>query len=108
MRNTLTPLDGRSGRRGRWAPQRPPRAVLGRIVLTAARRGLAIGDPSESETDDFRAVPGRSPFVLEMNAGFAGAHRIVPGTGVRIEHGLDLLPPENSSDTVEIGHQDGR
>jgi hypothetical protein len=82
--------------------------VLGRIVISAGRRGLAIGDPSRSETDDLRSVPGRSPFVLEVNAGFAGAHRIVPGTGVGVEHGLDLLPPENSSDTVEIGHQDGR
>jgi uncharacterized membrane protein (UPF0127 family) len=70
MRNTWIPLD--------------------MIFITPDRRVLGIVENAEPETDDPREVEGRSQFVLEVNAGFARAHGIVPGTPVRFENVPEL------------------
>ena len=65
MRNTLIPLD--------------------MIFITSELRVLGVVENAEPETEDPREVPGLSQFVLEVNAGFARAHGIGPGTAVRFE-----------------------
>ena len=62
MRNTYIPLD--------------------MVFITSARRVLGVVESAQPLTDDPRSVPGISQYVLEVPGGWAGDHRIAPGTPV--------------------------
>jgi hypothetical protein len=63
------------------------------VFITSERTVLGVVENAEPETDDPREVEGVSQFVLEVNAGFARAHGIGPGTVVRFEDVADVPPP---------------
>jgi uncharacterized membrane protein (UPF0127 family) len=65
MRNTYLPLD--------------------MIFITADHRVLGVVENATPRTDDPRGVDGDSQYVLEVNAGFARANGIGPGTRVAFE-----------------------
>lgn len=81
MRNTLIPLD--------------------MIFITRDMRVLGVVENAEPETEDPREVPGLSQFVLEVNAGFARANGIGPGTAVRFEDVGDV-PVRGGPDDDEV------
>ena len=66
MHNTLLPLD--------------------MIFITTDMRVLGVVESATPQTDDPRGVEGDSQYVLEVNAGYARAHGIGPGTRVRFEN----------------------
>lgn len=78
MRNTFIPLD--------------------MIFITSEMRVLGVVENAEPETEDPREVPGLSQFVLEVNAGFARANGIGPGTAVRFEDVGDVPVPGGPED----------
>jgi uncharacterized membrane protein (UPF0127 family) len=69
MRNTHVPLD--------------------MIFITDQLLVLGVVENAEPLTESPRSVPGNSQYVLEVNAGYARAHGIGPGTVVRFE-GVEL------------------
>lgn len=73
MRNTYLPLD--------------------MIFIKSDLTVLGVVEGAKPLTEDSRAVPGESQFVLEVNATYARRHQIGPGTKVRFE-GTDLIPVE--------------
>jgi uncharacterized membrane protein (UPF0127 family) len=75
MRNTYIPLD--------------------MVFITSDFRVLGVVENATPETDDAREVEGDSQYVLEVNAGFAREHGIVPGTHVRFE---DIPPPPGADE----------
>lgn len=56
---------------------------LDMIFIRADLAVLGVVENAEPLTDDPRQVPGRSQYVLEVNAGFARSHGVGPGTKVR-------------------------
>jgi uncharacterized membrane protein (UPF0127 family) len=58
---------------------------LDMIFIDEAMRVLGIVENAEPLTDSARAVPGRSRYVLEVNAGFSRRAGIASGTAVRFE-----------------------
>lgn len=82
MRNTYIPLD--------------------MVFITSEMRVLGVVENATPETDDAREVEGISQYVLEVNAGFAREHGIVPGTAVRFED----LPPTPGPDEDDDDWED--
>ncbi|MSP61989.1 MAG: DUF192 domain-containing protein [Myxococcales bacterium] len=56
---------------------------LDMIFIRSDLRVLGVVERAEPMTDDSRAVPGDSQYVLEVAGGFAVAHQIGPGTRVQ-------------------------
>ena len=56
------------------------------IFIKADLTVLGTAANAEPMTTSHQMVPGKSQFVLEVNAGFAQAHGIVPGTKVEFLH----------------------
>lgn len=82
MRNTYIPLD--------------------MVFITSEMRVLGVVENATPETDDPREVEGISQYVLEVNAGFAREHGIVPGTAVRFAD----LPEAPTADDDEDDWED--
>lgn len=92
MRNTLISLD--------------------MIFITGEQRVLGVVDHAMPGSEEPHEVEGFSQFVLEVNAGFARANGIVPGTVVRFEDVRDVPPPgipdedDDDDEYVEGGVED--
>lgn len=85
MRNTYLPLD--------------------MIFITSDMRVLGVVENATPETDDVREVDGISQYVLEVNAGFARAHGVGPGTAVRFEN--IAVPPVSARAADEDEDDEG-
>lgn len=59
---------------------------LDMIFIDDALRVVGVVENAEPLTEDAREVEGESRYVLEVNAGFARQHDILPGTQVRFEN----------------------
>jgi uncharacterized membrane protein (UPF0127 family) len=58
---------------------------LDMIFVDRELRVLGVVDSARPDSDELLGVDGDAQFVLEVRAGFARAHGIVPGTPVRLD-----------------------